>query len=153
MRFLGSVTLATLLITTTAQAQVYTWTDEQGHRHYGNEPPADSQARQVEIVVPETYTAREGVYSWTDKQGQIHLGNQPPADRQLKPVDVVPDAATAREGVYTWTDDQGQRHYSNRPPADRAVDQVDLGDQPVSTVISSELRPSEREALRELNEE
>ncbi len=48
----ASMLLTLCLATTVANGQIYKWTDEQGHVHYGDKPPAGQTARQVVAPSP-----------------------------------------------------------------------------------------------------
>lgn len=58
----------------------------------------------------------------------------------------------AQAQIYTWVDDSGRTHYSDRPPQDRTADQLDFGEQPLSTIGESGLRPGEREWLQDIRQ-
>ncbi|MBK8537383.1 MAG: DUF4124 domain-containing protein [Candidatus Competibacteraceae bacterium] len=49
-----------LLLSLTAQAQVYKWTDSDGKIHYGNQPPAEGQPAQT-LDIPSQPTPEGGV--------------------------------------------------------------------------------------------
>ena len=51
---------AVLLLSLTAQAQVYKWTDSDGKIHYGNQPPAEGQPAQT-LDIPSRPTPEGGV--------------------------------------------------------------------------------------------
>jgi glutaredoxin len=50
--------LSLLLVTTSLQAGIYTWQDAQGRTHFGDRPPAESQASQLKLRI-NTYTSPE----------------------------------------------------------------------------------------------
>ncbi|HXH04141.1 MAG TPA: DUF4124 domain-containing protein [Candidatus Competibacteraceae bacterium] len=49
MRCPKSIIVALGLLAGAAQAEIYTWQDEQGRTHYGDRPPAGAEARQLDI--------------------------------------------------------------------------------------------------------
>ena len=69
----GSILLILVLIVfgvSAANAQIYTWTDKDGIRHYGNSPPDD--AEDARVMFPE-YKYDESADKKRTKQGQEQL--------------------------------------------------------------------------------
>lgn len=51
--------LACLLVSTTAPAEIYSWTDANGKLQFGDRPPPTGQAETVELSPANRYTHRE----------------------------------------------------------------------------------------------
>lgn len=68
------IVLCLACVTGTSPAQIYKWTDAQGHLHYGDHPSTGGQA---EVVTPQinTYTSVEIVGS--DTNGSRPVGGHP----------------------------------------------------------------------------
>ncbi|HXH03828.1 MAG TPA: DUF4124 domain-containing protein [Candidatus Competibacteraceae bacterium] len=140
-----------------AQTGIYSWRDANGNIIYGDAPPEGSAARPV--TLPES--AGQGsvpIYVWLDAQGQTHYGSQPPAGLPARRLETVPpetQPGAAAEGetvIYTWRDASGQAHYGTTPPEGVDAEPVALREPAVTTINASELRPGEREALREFEQ-
>ena len=90
---------------------IYSWVDDQGQTHFGNQPPSADSVNPDRVLplnsatqtTQTTRTARanqaqtneDGIYTWTDSQGLVHYGNQPPAGINAKPVDIQPPPQSA----------------------------------------------------------
>jgi hypothetical protein len=85
---LVTVFLLVIACSATAQEEVYRWTDSQGRTHFGNRPPADVQAKRINLhSQPAKVIAGGKVYTWIDEQGNKHYGDHPPTNTQAEQVD------------------------------------------------------------------
>jgi glutaredoxin len=51
MNIRTTLLLLTLFVSSTTQAEIYTWKDAQGHTHFGDRKPSDSASSQLELEI------------------------------------------------------------------------------------------------------
>ena len=59
LKHLSTALMFTLLISATAQAGIYKWTDEEGNIHYSSQRPEDAAVEQVKLHLPPPATPEE----------------------------------------------------------------------------------------------
>ena len=100
LRSLLLLTLALLLVTTAQAGKIYKWTDPSGEVHYGQTPPPNKHAQEINVKIDEPKPAADTTADEKSKDAtQKQSGTKPVTDKPANKEKSEQQAATEKKNA------------------------------------------------------